>query len=216
MPKKKKAAARRATKAPRLTAREERELLLQTLLEAGEYELASDVAYVSVRETRTRRAKVRTKALTTTLKRKPTKAEEKLSRARHERAQRAAATRKQPHQRITSKSARVTRARVKYKEIGFEFGDILSGRNPSNPEVRAQFDREFSAYIGKDVQVSFGISIRSHGMKVGSTRVRRIARNFQGRDDIARLSSSAVREAMRQLGSEGGAYITSVSVQELR
>jgi hypothetical protein len=154
-----------------------------------------------------------------TPKKKPSGAElartrkaKQLARARHERAQRGAETRKRGGKRITSRTKRYRATNVQYNEIGFEFADILSGRNPSNPERRDQFDLVSRPYIGRDVQITYYVTVYGDGERVGKQRVRRIARNFQGTADIARYASSAVREAMRTLGSSGEVYIQSVSL----
>lgn len=220
MPKRKKPVAHRAAKVPRLTKAQERDILLNALLEAGDFDLATEIIYEELspsRGKRTRKAKPAPRVFSRKGPPPQPKASAKtLARIKSDRAKRSADTRKKPHRRITSRSRRATAARVRYKEFGWEFGDIVSGRKDAGDkgaQVRARFDTAVSPHIGKDVQISFHCSVKVKGRRVGNVRVRVIARNFQGRDDVARLSQYAVREAMATLGSEGAVYITSVSIQ---
>lgn len=137
------------------------------------------------------------------------------TRARSEAGKRGAITRKKGQKGIKSAARRATRARVKYREFGFTFQDVLTGRNPSKQYRRDQFDAEFAPFIGKSVQVSFGVTGMQNGKKMGWTRIRRTFHDFTGRLDVASVSHSVTREAMRQLNSKWGMYITSVSVQVL-
>ena len=220
MPKRKKPAAKRAAKVPRLTKAQERDILLEALLEAGDFDLATEIIYEELSSSRGKKQRTRsTRPKTFTRKGPPPQrkvSEKTLARVKRDRAVRAAETRKTPHRRITSKSSRSTVARVRYKEFGWEFGDIVGGRKEAGAKgerVRAQFDAQSAPYIGRDVQISYHCIAKVHGARVGTVRVRMLARNFQGRADIARLSQHAIREAMVTLGSEGAVYITSVSLQ---
>lgn len=141
------------------------------------------------------------------------KAQLAKARARHEAASRAAATRRKAHSRLTSRTRRKTVARVDYQEIAWNAADILRGKNESNPHIRAEVDQAFDSLVGRDVQVSFGVVTYDDGEKTGTTRVRRVIRNYQGREDIANILNAAVREGMRQLGSTTELYITYISVQ---
>jgi hypothetical protein len=150
-------------------------------------------------------------------------------RRRHENALRGAETRRAAHSRVTSRTRRVTVGKIQHEEIGFALSDILRGQRsgnglPGTPSehqgdlLRANVDSLSAPMKGRTVQVTYYVSIDNEDGSGTKTvkRVRRIYRNFRGREDIAAGVNPSVRYAYDEVskndGTLQGAYIKSFSL----